>query len=84
MDVEMSAPVPEPIVQEPAPPKPTVDEIIEKRTGDAVTPTSQVDTPDVRVRFPEKKRLHWKGKTCKLFPRAHSSLISHLLQTLRH
>ncbi len=36
MDVEMSAPAPEPFLQEPALPKPTVDEIIEKRTGDAV------------------------------------------------
>ncbi|KJA22425.1 hypothetical protein HYPSUDRAFT_67097 [Hypholoma sublateritium FD-334 SS-4] len=63
MDVDTSTPAPQPTIQESASPKPTVDEIIAKRTGDAVAPTSQVDTPDVRVRFPEKKRLHWKGKT---------------------
>lgn len=78
MDVEMSAPTPQPTLQESAPPKSTVDEIIEKRTGDPATPTSQVDTPDVRVRFPEKKRLHWKGKTCALFLKPQSNLISHV------
>lgn len=26
---------------------------------------SQTDTPDVPMRPAEKKRLHWKGKTCK-------------------
>ena len=26
---------------------------------------SQNDTPDVPLRFSEKKRLHWTGKTCK-------------------
>lgn len=28
---------------------------------------SQADTPDTPVRFVEKKRLHWNGKTCKWF-----------------
>ena len=28
---------------------------------------SQTDTPDVPMRFVEKKRLHWSGKTCKWF-----------------
>ena len=26
---------------------------------------SQADTPDTPMRFVEKKRLHWSGKTCK-------------------
>ena len=29
------------------------------------TAKSQVDTPDVPLRFVEKKRLHWAGKTCR-------------------
>ncbi|KAF8549296.1 zinc finger dihydrouridine synthase [Imleria badia] len=33
-----------------------IDGIIAKQTGD-------VDTPDVPMRFSEKKRLHWTGKT---------------------
>lgn len=37
------------------------DQLIERRTGDA---NFQVDTPDVPLRFTEKKRLHWAGKTC--------------------
>ncbi|KAJ7613631.1 hypothetical protein DFH06DRAFT_1484630 [Mycena polygramma] len=45
----------------PAPPKPTVDAIVEKRTGDAV---ANVDAPESVVRFREKKRLDWEGKTC--------------------
>ena len=28
---------------------------------------SQTDTPDTPMRFAEKKRLHWNGKTCKWF-----------------
>jgi len=44
-----------------APPQPKVEQIIEKRTGDL---ESQQDAPDVPVRFVEKKRLHWAGKTC--------------------
>jgi len=36
---------------------------IAQRTGDVA---SQVDSPDVPVRFSEKKRLHWAGKTCRL------------------
>lgn len=35
---------------------------ISQRTGD-VSP--QEDTPDVPIRFSEKKRLDWAGKTCK-------------------
>ncbi|CAA7264440.1 unnamed protein product [Cyclocybe aegerita] len=37
------------------------DFIEQKRTGDSST--SQTDTPDVPVRFAEKKKLHWTGKT---------------------
>ncbi|KDR71559.1 hypothetical protein GALMADRAFT_791101 [Galerina marginata CBS 339.88] len=65
-DVEMSAPTPAPApAPAPAPPPSAqaVDQIVETRTSDAQTPTSQVDTPDVRVRFAEKNRLHWAGKT---------------------
>ncbi|GLB39772.1 putative catalyzes the synthesis of dihydrouridine, a modified base found in the D-loop of most tRNAs [Lyophyllum shimeji] len=42
--------------------KPLVEELVEKRTGEPTT-VSQVDTPDVPMRFSEKKRLHWSGKT---------------------
>jgi hypothetical protein len=74
-DIEMAAPTsssaaePQTPADEPvSAPAPisalTIDEIIEMRTGDAETTKTQVDTPDVRIRFPEKKRLHWKGKTC--------------------
>ena len=44
----------------------TVDNILETRTGELNGPLSQVDTPDVPVRFFEKKRLQWTGKTCAL------------------
>jgi tRNA-dihydrouridine synthase 3 len=44
-------------------PSSTVDNIIETRTGELNGPSSQVDVP---VRFSEKKRLHWAGKTCTL------------------
>ena len=44
----------------------TVDNIVETRTGELSAPLSQVDTPDVLVRFREKKKLHWTGKTCAL------------------
>ncbi|SJL01662.1 probable tRNA-dihydrouridine(47) synthase [NAD(P)(+)] [Armillaria ostoyae] len=38
----------------------TVSEKVMQRTGDL---SSQADTPDVPVRFSEKKRLNWAGKT---------------------
>ncbi|KAJ7291928.1 hypothetical protein C8J57DRAFT_1274196 [Mycena rebaudengoi] len=44
------------------PPKPSTDELIAQRTGDADV-VAQVDTPDVPARFMEKKRLDWEGKT---------------------
>lgn len=34
----------------------------------------QKDTPDVPMRFSEKKRLHWKGLTCETFCMFHLSL----------
>jgi tRNA-dihydrouridine synthase 3 len=40
-----------------------IDEIVIKQTGDT---SDQNDTPDVPVRFAEKKRLHWTGKTCEI------------------
>ena len=39
-----------------------VDSLVEKRTGDSGA--AQIDTPDAKVRFSEKRRLNWKGKTC--------------------
>ena len=42
----------------------SVDEVIQKRTGDAIL-NGQIDGPDVPLRFNEKKRLHWTGKTCR-------------------
>lgn len=42
---------------------PPADEIVERRTGDTVAPA---DAPDVPLRFSEKKRLDWEGKTCRL------------------
>ena len=47
-------------------PNSTVDNIVETRTGELNGLSSQVDTPDVPVRFLEKKRLYWTGKTCAL------------------
>ena len=32
---------------------------------------AQRDTPDVPVRFSEKKRLHWRGLTCSFSPLQH-------------
>jgi len=40
----------------------TPTESITHRTGDE---SSHVDNPDVPIRFSEKKRLNWAGKTCK-------------------
>jgi tRNA-dihydrouridine synthase 3 len=40
--------------------------VVETRTGELNGPLSQVDTPDVPVRFREKKTLRWAGKTCEL------------------
>ena len=34
-------------------------------TSVAAPDLSQQDTPDVPMRFIEKKRLHWAGKTCE-------------------
>ncbi|KAF8635621.1 hypothetical protein AX15_000260 [Amanita polypyramis BW_CC] len=39
-----------------------VEEIIQGRTGD-IALNGHTDTPDVPLRFFEKKRLHWAGKT---------------------
>ena len=44
----------------------TIDDIVETQSRELNGPLSQVDTPDVPVRFSEKKRLHWAGKTCTL------------------
>jgi len=58
------------------PPQPTMEQVIEKRTGDL---TSQQDAPDTQVRFAEKKRLHWAGKTCASTTRSvHASSLTKL------
>jgi len=41
----------------------SAEEIITKRTADSGLTT---DAPDATVRFAEKKRLHWQGKTCEI------------------
>ncbi|KAF7325209.1 tRNA-dihydrouridine(47) synthase [NAD(P)(+)] [Mycena kentingensis (nom. inval.)] len=41
---------------------PPADAIVEARTGET-TLDAQKDTPDVPMRFTEKKRLDWEGKT---------------------
>lgn len=46
-------------------PEPDALDIEAQRTGDQLS-LSQIDTPDVPIRFGEKKRLHWAGKTCTL------------------
>jgi tRNA-dihydrouridine synthase 3 len=43
-----------------------VDNIVETPARELNGPLSQADTPDIPVRFSEKKRLHWTGKTCAL------------------
>lgn len=55
MEVDLDA-------QQPQLEKPTVQEIIETRTGTDEVMSAQ-DSPDVSIRFAEKKRLHWAGKT---------------------
>jgi tRNA-dihydrouridine synthase 3 len=47
-------------------PNSTVDNIVETRTGEPNGLSSQADAPDMPVRFLEKKKLHWAGKTCAL------------------
>ena len=56
MEVDLDA-------QQPQSEKPTVEEIIETRTGTDVAMSAQ-DAPDVPMRFADKRRLHWAGKTC--------------------
>lgn len=47
------------------PPVPVVnpDDLIKQRTGEA-SPEIHMDEPDHQIRFSEKKRLSWAGKTC--------------------
>ncbi|KAJ2922913.1 hypothetical protein H1R20_g14189, partial [Candolleomyces eurysporus] len=40
-----------------------VEETVSKRTGEANGMDAAKDTPDVPMRFSEKKRLNWKGKS---------------------
>jgi len=42
-----------------------LSDTVMKRTGSDL---SHVDTPDVPIRFSEKKRLDWAGKTCECTP----------------
>jgi tRNA-dihydrouridine synthase 3 len=43
-------------------PNTNTSELVSRRTGGDTS--LQNDTPDVPVRFAEKKRLNWAGKTC--------------------
>jgi tRNA-dihydrouridine synthase 3 len=52
----------EPPVGTDPPPSATLGPVPEKLSSEAAT--SQVDTPDVPIRFQEKKRLNWSNKTC--------------------
>ena len=45
------------------PDKNITDQINQRIGGD----TSQLDTPDVPIRFAEKKRLDWAAKTCMFY-----------------
>lgn len=54
-------PAPEEQAQQDVPRR--IDEIVAKRTDDTL---DRNDTPDVPMRFSEKKRLHWTGKTCEI------------------
>lgn len=47
----------------PPPVNPSADDLIKQRTG-VTSPEIQMDEPDRQVRFSEKKRLGWAGKTC--------------------
>ena len=40
-----------------------IDGVVIKQTGGT---SDQNDTPDVPMRFSEKRRLHWTGKTCEI------------------
>ncbi|TFY52024.1 hypothetical protein EVJ58_g10246 [Rhodofomes roseus] len=56
----------EPLVAQDAAPASSIDVQTPDAPAPATTDTedqSQKDTPDVPLRFSEKKRLHWKGKT---------------------
>jgi tRNA-dihydrouridine synthase 3 len=50
-------------------------ELITKRTG-ASDSSAQADTPDVRPRLPEKRKLSWSGKSCAILPPLHRLKIS--------
>lgn len=51
---------------------------VEGATSTETSAAAQEDTPDVPVRFAEKKRLHWKGKTCECVRRQQLGLISNV------
>lgn len=51
-----------PEVVKPEEAKMEIDGIVEQRTGEQNLEAAK-DTPDAPARFPEKKRLNWKGKT---------------------
>lgn len=44
--------------------QPSSEAIIQERTNEA-DPEVAKDSPDGRIRFEEKKRLDWAGKTCE-------------------
>lgn len=61
MTAENAVVVAEPEQDEMSKPLQNVEETIQRRTG--YMPSND-GAPDVPLRFAEKKRLHWTGKTC--------------------
>jgi tRNA-dihydrouridine synthase 3 len=61
LDLAVEAGVAEPVQPMDTTPNTNTTDQITRRTGEN---TSQNDTPDVPMRFAEKKRLDWAGKTC--------------------
>jgi hypothetical protein len=61
---------------------PDAIDLIAMRTGNQL---SEVDSPDIPVRFAEKKRLDWTGKTCLSHPpfSAMNSMLI-IIQILHH
>jgi tRNA-dihydrouridine synthase 3 len=62
---EQEEPIATSAVSEIQKPQETTEELIQKRMG-TVWANGQTDSPDTPLRFSEKKRLHWAGKTCRL------------------